>query len=147
MSTVEVRQIGHVATAPVTETLSIKGRSQTKVSLTVISNARWKDAQGKPQEKATAINWTLWGKVAMNASWYLIVGSKVEIAGRMESRRYTNKEGKEVFGFEFTARGVQYLETKAQSEARRANRSSAAETGKVSADRTTPASKRPQKGG
>ena len=119
MSRVEVRQIGHVAVAPVAETLSVKGRGQTKVALTVISNARWKDAEGKLQQKATSITWTLWGKVALNASWYLGVGSKVAIAGTLESRRYTNQEGKEVFTFEFTASSVEYLETKAQAEARR----------------------------
>jgi single stranded DNA-binding protein len=125
MSLVEVRQIGHVAVAPVAETLSVKGRSQTKVALTVISNARWKDAEGPLKEKATSITWTLWGKVALNASWYLVVGSKVAIDGTLESRRYTNKEGKEVFSFDFTARSVQYLESKAQAEARR-NRGAAA---------------------
>ena len=119
MSSVEVRQIGHVAAAPVVETLSVKGRTQTKVLLTVISNARWKDGEGKLQQKATSISWTLWGKVALNASWYLGVGSKVALDGKVENRRYTNKEGQEVFTFEFTARSVQYLETKAQAEARR----------------------------
>ena len=49
MSRVEVRQIGHVAVAPVAETLSVKGRGQTRVALTGISNARWKDADlGNP---------------------------------------------------------------------------------------------------
>ena len=103
MSRVEVRQIGHVAVAPVAETRSVKGRGQTRVALTVISNARWKDAEGKLQQKATSITWTLWGKVALNASWYLGVGSKVAIAGTLENRRYTSQKGKEGFTFEFTA--------------------------------------------
>jgi single-strand DNA-binding protein len=119
MSLVEVRQIGHVAVAPVAETLTVKGRSQTKVALTLISNARWKDGEGKTEEKATSIIWTLWGKAALNASWYLGVGSKVAILGTLESRRYTNREGKDVFTFEFTARSVEYLDSKAQAEARR----------------------------
>jgi hypothetical protein len=51
MSLVEVRQIGHVAVAAVAEMLSVKDRSQTKVALTVISNARWKDAEGTLKEK------------------------------------------------------------------------------------------------
>ena len=119
MSQVEVRQIGHVAVAPVAQSVSVRGRALTKVALTVISNTRWKDRGGQLQERATSITWTLWGKVALNASWYLGMGSKVAITGTMESRHYTNKEGKEVFTFDFTAQTVQFLETKAQAEARR----------------------------
>ena len=122
MSQVEVRQIGHVAATPVVETLTVKGRTQNKALFTVISNARWKDGEGKPQEKATAIAWTLWGKAALNASWYLDVGSKVAVVGTLEGNRYADKEGKEVFGFNFTARSVEYLESKADAEARRDRR-------------------------
>lgn len=62
---------------------------------------------------------TLWGQAALNASWYLDTGSKVPISETLETRRYTNKAGREVFAFEFTARSVEYLESKAQGEARR----------------------------
>lgn len=119
MSLVEVRQIGHVAVTPTVETLSVNGRTQPKALVTVISNARWKDREGKAREKATAISWTLWGNAAVNAGRYLDVGSKVAVAGTLESRRYPNKEGKEIFGFGFTARSVDYLESRADAEARR----------------------------
>ncbi len=66
MSHVEVRQIGHVAATPVAKTLTANGRTQNKTIVTVISNSRWKDPEGKVSEKATAISWTLWGKVAVN---------------------------------------------------------------------------------
>jgi single stranded DNA-binding protein len=122
MSLVEVRQIGHVAVTPTVETLSVNGRTQTKAFVTVISNARWKDRDGKVRERATAISWTLWGNAAVNAGRYLDVGSKVAIAGTLESRRYPKKEGKEVFGFGFTARSVDYLESRADAEARRNRR-------------------------
>jgi single stranded DNA-binding protein len=119
MSQIEVRQIGHVATTPTVDTLSGNGPPQTKARLTVISNARWKNREGNAAEKATAITWTLWGKAALNASWYLSTGSKVAVTGTVESHRYVSKDGKEVSGFSFTARSVEYLESKAQAEARR----------------------------
>ena len=106
MSPVEVRQIGHVGAAPVVETVSSSGRTENRAVVTVISNTRWKDRQGNLQSKATAIQWTLWGKTAINASWYLDVGSKVAISGTVESRRYSNKEGAQVWTFAFTARSV-----------------------------------------
>jgi len=126
MSHVEVRQIGHVAATPVARTRTANGRTQNKTLVTVISNTRWKDPQGKVSEKATAISWTLWGKVAVNASWHLDVGSKVAIVGTLEGNRYTGKDGKEVFGFNFTARSVEYLESKADTEARRNRRATSA---------------------
>jgi len=122
MSQVEVRQIGHVAATPVAKTMTANGRTQNKTLVTVISNSRWKDPQGKVSEKATAISWTLWGKVAVNASWHLDVGSKVAVVGTLEGNRYTGKDGKEVFGFNFTARSLEYLESKADAEARRNRR-------------------------
>jgi single-strand DNA-binding protein len=122
MSLIEVRQLGHVAVTPVVETLSVNGRTQTKALVTVISNARWKDRDGKVREKATAIAWTLWGNAAVNAGRYLDIGSKVAIAGTLESRRYANKEGKEVFAFGFTARSVDYLDSRADAETRRNRR-------------------------
>lgn len=124
MSQVEVRQIGHVAATPVAKTLTANGRTQNKTLVTVISNSRWKDPQGKVSEKATAISWALWGKVAVNASWHLDVGSKVAVVGTLEGNRYTGKDGKEVFGFNFTARSVEYLDSKDDAEARRNRRAS-----------------------
>ena len=126
MSQVEVRQIGHVAVTPVATTLTANGRTQNKSLVTVISNARRTGADGEVQEKATAITWTLWGKVAVNASWHLDTGSKVAVVGTLESSRYTGKDGKEVFGFNFTARSVEYLESKADTEARRNRRANPA---------------------
>jgi len=126
MSQVEVRQIGHVAASPVAKTLTANGRTQNKTVVTVISNSRWKDPQGKVSEKATAISWTLWGKIAVNASWHLDVGSKVAVVGTLEGNRYTGKDGKEVFGFNFTARSVEYLDSKDDAEARRNRRANSA---------------------
>ena len=126
MSQVEVRQIGHVAATPVATTLTANGRTQNKTVVTVISNARRTDRDGEVQEKATAITWTLWGKVAVNASWHLDVGSKVAVVGRLEGNRYTGKDGKEVFGFNFTVRSIEYLDSKADTEARRNRRTTAA---------------------
>jgi single-strand DNA-binding protein len=126
MSQVEVRQIGHVAAIPVAKTLTANGRTQNKTVVTVISNTRWQDPGGKVSEKATAITWVLWGKVAVNASWHLDIGSKVAVVGTLEGNRYTGKDGKEVFGFNFTARSVEYLESKTDAEARRNRRDNSA---------------------
>jgi single stranded DNA-binding protein len=122
MSLVEVRQIGYLAAAPQVATIQLKGRTETKARITVISNARWKGRAGQVRERVTAIRWTMWGKNAMNASWYLDNGSKVAIAGTVQSRRYTDKSGKEVSSFDFVARSLEYLDSRAEAESRRKKR-------------------------
>ena len=127
MSQVEVRQIGHVAATPVAKTLTANGRTQNKTARhRHLQLALERSRKGSVSEKATAIAWTLWGKVALNASWYLDVGSKVAVVGTLEGNRYTGKDGKEVFGFNFTARSVEYLDSKDDAEARRNRRANSA---------------------
>ena len=122
MAAVEVRQIGHVAVKPEVQTFSVDGHPQTKVVVTVISNTRWKDRKGVPQERKTAISWTLWGDLALNAGQSLGIGSKVAVAGILESRRYPSAGRREIFSFGFTARSVHYLESRADTEARGSRR-------------------------
>jgi single stranded DNA-binding protein len=95
MSLVEIRQIGRVAVMPTVEKVTVKGRSQSVATVVVISNNRWTDAQGKAQERATSVSWTVWGKAADNAARYLTAGSRVSVSGTLESRRYQDKSGKE----------------------------------------------------
>jgi single-stranded DNA-binding protein len=122
MSAVVVRQIGHVAVKPEVHTISVSGRPQIKALVTVISNARWKDREGTPHERATAIAWTLWGDLAASASQYLDVGNKVAVAGTLESRRYPSASRRAIFSFGFTARSVDFLESREHAEARRDRR-------------------------
>jgi single-stranded DNA-binding protein len=93
--------------------------------VTVISNTRWRDRQGTPQEWATAIAWTLWGELAVNAGQYLNVGSKVAVTGALESRRYPSAGRRAIFSFGFTARSVEFLESHTHAEARRNGRTNA----------------------
>lgn len=122
MAAVEVRQIGHVAVKPEVQTFYVEGRPQTKALVTVISNTRWKDQKGMSQERKTAISWTLWGDLAVSAGQSLGVGSKVAVAGTLESRRYPSTGKREIFSFGFTARSLDYLESRAGTEARRSRR-------------------------
>ena len=122
MSSVEIRQIGHVAVAPVVQPLQVKGCNQTKAVVIVVSNNRWLDDEGQRHERATSISWTVWGKAALNAGEHLGIGSKVGMSGTLESRHYKSKEGKDVYTFEFTARSIDYLESKADAMARRDRR-------------------------
>lgn len=85
--------------------------------LTAISNTR-RGAGDSREEESTAIQWTLWGKQAENAAEYLGKGSHVNIIGRLRNNNY-DKDGTTVYGMAFTAEEIDYLDSRAEAEARR----------------------------
>ena len=88
-----------------------------KAVLIAISNTRRGSGEER-SEQSTAVQWTLWGKQAENAAEYLGKGSHVNIVGRMRNNVY-EKDGEQVFAMDFTAEEIDYLDTRADAEARR----------------------------
>ena len=97
----------------------VKGRDGevAKGTVTIISNTR-RGSGDERAEEATAIQWTLWGKQAENAQEYLGKGSRVNVVGRLRNNNY-DKDGATVYGFQFTCEELDYLDSKAESDARR----------------------------
>ena len=98
----------------------VKGRDGevAKGTVTIISNTRRGSGDDKSEE-ATAIQWTLWGAQAENAAMYLGKGSRVNVVGRLQNNNY-DKDGSTVYGFQFTCEELDYLDSKADADARRA---------------------------
>ena len=96
----------------------IKGREGlvTKGTVVVLSNVR--KGEGR-EDEVTSVLWTLWGKQADNAAEYLGKGSRVNVVGRLENNNYEDKDGEKVYGFTFTCEEIDYLDSKAESDARR----------------------------
>ena len=94
-----------------------------KAVLTAISNTR-RGSGDEREEESTAIQWTLWGKQAENAAEYLGKGSHVNIVGRLRNNNY-EKDGEEVYALAFTCEEIDYLDSKADAEARRARQDGA----------------------
>jgi single-strand DNA-binding protein len=97
----------------------VKGRDGevAKGIVTIISNTRRGSGDDRTEE-STAIQWTLWGKQAENAAEYLGKGSRVNIVGRLQNNNY-DKDGVTVYGLQFTCEELDYLDSKAEAEARR----------------------------
>src|SRR3954462_15699863 len=98
----------------------VKGRDGevAKGIVTIISNTRRGSGEERGEE-ATAIQWTLGGKQAENAAEYLGKGSRVNVVGRLRNNNYTDGEGREVYGMSFTCEELDYLDSKAESQARK----------------------------
>jgi len=89
-----------------------------KGTLTAISNS-WRSSGDAREEQPTSIQWTLWGAQAENAAAYLERGSHVNVVGRLRNNNY-GRDGVTVYGFSFMVDEIDYLDTRAESDARRA---------------------------
>ena len=112
-----IQRHAHLAGAVKLEFVNGREGKIAKAVLTAISNTRRGSGDAR-EEESTAIQWTLWGKQAENAAEYLGKGSHVNIVGRLRNNNY-EKDGETVYGMAFTAEEIDYLDSRAESEARR----------------------------
>lgn len=64
-------------------------------SFTVATNRRWTSSDGQEQEQAEFTRCTAWGKLAENAGNLLKKGRRVYVEGRLQTRSWQDKEGKD----------------------------------------------------
>ena len=129
-----IQRHAHLAGAVKLEFVNGREGKIAKAVLTAISNTRRGSGEAR-EEESTAIQWTLWGKQAENAAEYLGQGSHVNIVGRLRNNNY-EKDGETVYGMAFTAEEIDYLDSRAESEARRTRGDdSAPQAGNGSAER------------
>lgn len=127
-----IQRHAHLAGAVKLEFVNGREGKIAKAVLTAISNTR-RGSGDTREEESTAIQWTLWGKQAENAAEYLGKGSHVNIVGRLRNNNY-EKDGETVYGMAFTAEEIDYLDSRAESEARR-NGGAGADSGTSGAER------------
>lgn len=87
------------------------GKACTRFSVAV--NRRYKDAGGEKKEATQWFNVVAWEGLAETCNSYLHKGSKVYVAGRIGSRKYTDKEGKEREIWEVVCSDMEMLDGKA----------------------------------
>jgi len=82
-------------------------------NLSVASNREWKDKQtGEKQQQTEWVRAVAFDKLAEICAEYLVKGSKVYIAGRMQTRKYDDKEGITRYSTEVVLNQMQMLDTK-----------------------------------
>ena len=112
-----IQRHAHLAGAVRLEFVNGREGRIAKATLTAITNTR-RGTGDTREEESTAIQWTLWGKQAENAAEYLGKGSHVNLVGRLRNNNY-EKDGETIYGLAFTAEEIDYLDSRAESEARR----------------------------
>ncbi|HEY4399306.1 MAG TPA: single-stranded DNA-binding protein [Lactobacillaceae bacterium] len=87
-------------------------------SFSLAVNRQFTNANG--EREADFINAVIWRKSAENFANFTSKGSLVAIEGRLQTRNYENNQGQRVYVTEVVADNFSLLESRAESESRRA---------------------------
>lgn len=121
MSVNKVILIGRVGRDPEVKHLP---NGEAVANFSVATSEQWKDRNGERQERSEWHNITMYRRLAEIAGQYVKKGSQVYIEGRIQSRKYTGKDGiertaYEIIGSEMKMIGGRSEATTEQSEAAR----------------------------
>jgi len=83
-------------------------------SFSIATTETWPDkATGQRQEKTEWHRISLWGKMAESLTEYLVKGKQIYLEGRLQTRKWQDKEGHEKFTTEIVADRMQMLGSRA----------------------------------
>lgn len=66
---------------------------QAVANFSMATTETWNDKQGQKQERTEWHRVDVWGKTAENLTQYLTKGKQVYVEGRIQTDKYTDKEG------------------------------------------------------
>ena len=98
--------IGNLGRDPETRYMP-DGGAITNVS--IATTEKWKDKNGDPQEKTEWHRVAFFGKLAEIAGEYLKKGSQVYVEGRLQTRKWQDKDGQDKYTTEIVANAMQML--------------------------------------
>ena len=78
-------------------------------NLSIATSEQWKDKSGEKQEKTEWHRVVLFGRQAEIAGEYLKKGRSVYIEGRLQTRKYTDKDGVEKYSTEIVGDRMQLI--------------------------------------
>jgi single-strand DNA-binding protein len=82
---------------------------QAVANFRVATNESWNDKNGQKQERTEWHRIVVWGKLAELCGEYLKKGRQAYVEGRLQTREWTDKEGKKNYTTEIVANTVQFL--------------------------------------
>ena len=117
-------------------------------NISVATTDKWKDKNGEMQEKTEWHRVAFFGKLAEIAGEYLKKGSQVYVEGRLQTRKWQDKDGADKYTTEIVANQMQMLGSRqGMGGGRGAEAPEAAEGGGNSGGGSRPASKPAAKSG
>ena len=104
--------IGNLGKDPETRYMS---NGEAVTNITVATTETWKDKNGEKQEKTEWHRVTFYRKLAEIAGEYLKKGRPVYIEGRLETRKWTDKNGVERYTTDIIANDMKMLGSRSGS--------------------------------
>ena len=112
MSVNKVILVGRLGKDPETRFMT-NGEAVTNVTLATSEN--WKDKSGEKQEKTEWHNLTFYRRLAEVAGEYLKKGSMIYVEGKLATRKWQDKEGKDRYTTDIIVNEMQMLSSKSGS--------------------------------
>ena len=85
-------------------------QNQTAVcNFSIATTEAWNDNNGQKQEKTEWHRITVWSKLAENCGKYLTKGRSVCVEGKLQTRKWQDKEGHDRYTTEIVAQNVLFL--------------------------------------
>jgi single-strand DNA-binding protein len=78
-------------------------------NLSIATTDKWKDKNGELQEKTEWHRVSMFGKLAEIAAEYLKKGAQVYVEGRLQTRKWQDKDGSDKYSTEVVANVMQML--------------------------------------
>ena len=99
-----------------TKDIELKQTTQgtSVIEFSIAVKRAFKNASG--ENESDFFNCIAFSRLAETISRYVKKGDQVGIEGRLQTRNYTNKEGRKVYVTEIIAENVEFLQTKKQDE-------------------------------
>jgi len=91
---------------------------QSTASLAVATDESYTDRDGNRQQRTEWHTVVVWGRTADNCNLYLRKGSMVLVEGRLQTRKWQDKNGQDRYTTEIRADRVQFLDRRENSEQR-----------------------------
>jgi single-strand DNA-binding protein len=82
---------------------------QAVANFRIATNESWTDKSGNKQERTEWHRIVVWGKMGELCGEYLSKGRQCYVEGRLQTREWTDKEGKKNYTTEIVAQNVQFL--------------------------------------
>lgn len=95
--------------------INYSSSGSTITNLSVATTESYKDKQGEKQGKTEWHRVVMYNKLAEIAGEYLKKGSKVYLEGRLQTRKWTNKDGADQYTTEIIANEMKMLGGKANT--------------------------------
>lgn len=109
----KVLLIGHLGRDPETR---FTGDGGAICNVSIATTESWKDKGGAKQEKTEWHRVAFFGKLAEVAGEYLKKGSLVYVEGKLQTRKWQDKDGQDKYTTEIVAQAMQMLGGKPQGE-------------------------------